>query len=322
MTDRLIPCKKVGLPFREGDVLAILDNNDENWWQARMADRPNAPVGLIPSRTLQEKRQAYVQPNLTKTKSSLLCGLKTKRKKKIGYNSSDTTEYDACDIKVYEEVERPKSHRRTIVLVGTSGVGKRSLKERLIKEFPDKYAAVIPDTSRPPNRKEQEGQGYNFVDPAKMEADIKNNLYIDHGEFGGHLYGTRLSSIRDVLYSGWTCILDVSARSLKFLMTPEFRPFIVFIAAPSVEAMKVMKREGRRLNNNKPKGIDPTDLFMEERFVKIVKESKDIERQCKGMYDEVIVNDDFETTYQTLVSLLQDMEHSRKWVPKEWNDDD
>lgn len=51
-----------------------------------------------------------------------------------------------------------------------------------------------------------------------MEADIKNNYYIDHGEFGGHLYGTHLSSIRDVIYSGRSCILDVSARVSLFAL--------------------------------------------------------------------------------------------------------
>lgn len=53
-------------------------------------------------------------------------------------------EFDRCDIKVYEEVERSKTHRSTLVLVGAQGVGKRSLKEQLIKDNPSKYGAAIP----------------------------------------------------------------------------------------------------------------------------------------------------------------------------------
>ena len=45
-----------------------------------------------------------------------------------------------------------------------------------------------------------------------MEAEIKKNMYIDQGEFGGYLYGTRLSSIRDVIADGRICVLDVSPR--------------------------------------------------------------------------------------------------------------
>lgn len=53
-------------------------------------------------------------------------------------------EFDRCDIKVYEEVERSKTHRCTLILVGAQGVGKRSLKERLIRDNPRKYAAATP----------------------------------------------------------------------------------------------------------------------------------------------------------------------------------
>ena len=45
-----------------------------------------------------------------------------------------------------------------------------------------------------------------------MEAEIKQNMFIDQGEFGGHLYGTRLSTIREVIRAGKICVLDISAR--------------------------------------------------------------------------------------------------------------
>ncbi|KAK6967253.1 MAGUK p55 subfamily member 6 [Biomphalaria glabrata] len=320
MTDRLIPCKKAGLPFREGDILDVVDMTDENWWQAKLAEIPGAPVGLIPSRTLQEKRQAYVQPELTKTKTSLLCGLKTKRKKKIGYSSSETTEFDRCDIKVYEEVTRSNSHRSTLVLVGAQGVGKRSLKERLIRDNPNKFGTAVPHTTRPKKPNEVDGQGYYFIDGETMEAEIKKNMYIDHGEFGGYLYGTRLSTIKEVIRSGKICVLDISARSLKFIQSPEFKPYIIFIAAPSVEALKVMYNEGKKVNNNtKPTG-GRSELFLEEKFIATVKESKEMEKTYKGLFDEVIVNDDFENTYNTICDMMIQLEKQMKWVPVEWND--
>ena len=39
---------------------------------------------------------------------------------------------------------------------------------------------------------------------------------------------------------------SVGVQSLKVLKTPEFLPYIIFIASPSVEALKVMSEEGRR----------------------------------------------------------------------------
>lgn len=33
MKDRLLPCKETGLPFQLGDVLEIVNRDDQNWWQ-------------------------------------------------------------------------------------------------------------------------------------------------------------------------------------------------------------------------------------------------------------------------------------------------
>lgn len=35
LKDRLIPCKDAGLPFQDGDVLEIINEEDPNWWQVR-----------------------------------------------------------------------------------------------------------------------------------------------------------------------------------------------------------------------------------------------------------------------------------------------
>jgi guanylate kinase len=194
------------------------------------------------------------------------------------------------------------------------------LKERLIRDKPRKYGAAIPYTTRPRKPNEQDGKGYHFIDAEVMEAEIKKNMYIDHGEFGGHLYGTRLSTIKDVIRSGKICVLDVSARSLKFLQSPDFKPFIIFIAAPSVEALKVMYNEGKKINNNVSRKNDKNELFLEERYIRSVKESKVMEKTYKGMFDEVIVNDDFDNTYNTICNLMDEIEKEHKWVPVDWND--
>lgn len=32
-----------------------------------------------------------------------------------------------------------------------------------------------------------------------MEEDIKNNKFLEYGEYNGHMYGTHLDTIRDVI---------------------------------------------------------------------------------------------------------------------------
>merc|ERR1712203_827046 len=53
--DNIHPCAEIGLMFFMGDILAIVNQDDPNWWQARLAEC-SGPSGLIPSRELEERR--------------------------------------------------------------------------------------------------------------------------------------------------------------------------------------------------------------------------------------------------------------------------
>ena len=61
LKDTLLPNANLGIAFKSGDVLELVDSQDLNWWQARRLDSPNSPVGLVPSQTLEERRQAFNQ---------------------------------------------------------------------------------------------------------------------------------------------------------------------------------------------------------------------------------------------------------------------
>ena len=48
------------------------------------------------------------------------------------------------------------------------------------------------------------------------------------------MYGTKLDTIRRIHTEGKMAILDVEPQALKILRTAEFTPYVVFIAAPSL----------------------------------------------------------------------------------------
>ncbi|OWK15467.1 MPP2, partial [Cervus elaphus hippelaphus] len=101
------------------------------------------------------------------------------------------------------------------------GVGRRSLKNKLIMWDPDRYGTTVPYTSRRPKDSEREGQGYSFVSRAEMEADIRAGRYLEHGEYEGNLYGTRIDSIRGVVAAGRVCVLDVNPQEADLRRTVE-----------------------------------------------------------------------------------------------------
>lgn len=67
---------------------------------------------------------------------------------------------------------------------------------------------AFPDTSRKPKKGERESRTFAFTSRSKMETDIKNGRYLEHGEYEGNLYGIKTDSIQEVIEAGRICILD------------------------------------------------------------------------------------------------------------------
>ena len=84
--DSLLPCREVGLAFKQGEILEIVNTEDPNWWQARRVESPNSQAGLIPSQELEERRRAFVRPEFDYATTTSICGTRiTKKKKKEMY---------------------------------------------------------------------------------------------------------------------------------------------------------------------------------------------------------------------------------------------
>lgn len=66
------------------------------------------------------------------------------------------------------------------------------------------------DTSRRPRDDELNGNTYHFTTRTEMEVDVKAGRFLEHGEYDGNLYGTKIESIHEVVATGRTCILDVN----------------------------------------------------------------------------------------------------------------
>ncbi|XP_074080355.1 MAGUK p55 subfamily member 2 isoform X2 [Macrotis lagotis] len=310
--DSLIPCKEAGLRFCAGDLLQIVNQDDANWWQACHVEGGSA--GLIPSQLLEEKRKAFVKRDLEMTPTSgALCGsISGKKKKRMMYLTTKNAEFDRHELLIYEEVARmPPFRRKTLVLIGAQGVGRRSLKNKLIMWDQDRYGTTVPYTSRRPKDTEREGQGYSFVTRAEMEADIRAGRYLEHGEYEGNLYGTRIDSIRNVLSAGKVCVLDVNPQAVKVLRTAEFVPYVVFIEAPDFDTLRAMNRAALE------SGV-ATKQLTEADLKRTVEESSRIQRGYGHYFDLTLVNDNLERTFRELQTAMEKLRTEPQWVPVSW----
>ncbi|KAJ8377380.1 hypothetical protein AAFF_G00261090 [Aldrovandia affinis] len=303
--DNLIPCKEAGLRFSSGDILQIFNQEDLNWWQA--CHVAGGSAGLIPSQLLEEKRKAFVKRDLELVVAGPLCaGMGGKKKKKMMYLTTKNAEFDRHELLIYEEVAKmPPFRRKTLVLIGAQGVGRRSLKNKLLVSDPERY------TSRKPKVDEKDGQMYSFMSRSEMESDIKNGRYLEHGEYDSNLYGTKINSIHDVVEAGKVCILDVNPQALKVLRTSEFLPYVVFIEAPDFEVLKAMNRSAIEV------GVITKQLTDTE-LKRTVDESGRIQRAYGHYFDLTIINDNLEGAFRSLKIALERLGSEQQWVPVSW----
>uniref|UniRef100_A0AAG5CRW1 Uncharacterized protein n=1 Tax=Anopheles atroparvus TaxID=41427 RepID=A0AAG5CRW1_ANOAO len=301
LDDELIPCAQAGIAFRVGDILQIISKDDHHWWQARH-DTAGGSAGLIPSPELQEWRIACQSADKSH-KEQVNCSIFSRKKKQCRdkYLAKHNAVFDQLDLVTYEEVVKvpigdPAFQRRTLVLLGAHGVGRRHIKNTLIAKYPDKYAYPIPHTTRPPRPDEENGRSYYFISHDEMMADISANEYLEYGTHEDAMYGTKLETIRRIHADGKMAILDVEPQALKILRTAEFTPYVVFIAAPLLQ------------------NIADYDGSLE----RLAKES-DMLRQAYGhFFDLTIVNNDIGETIATLENAIDKVHSTAQWVPVSW----
>ncbi|XP_058792449.1 uncharacterized protein LOC131664960 isoform X3 [Phymastichus coffea] len=326
--DPYIPCRELGVSFQKGDVLHVISQEDPNWWQAyREGEEDQALAGLIPSRAFQHQRESMKQTIAgdkstvrgTKKSSTLLCARKNPKKKKRGkfgnlnddgyplYATSLIDDYDSEEVLTYEEVALyyPRAnHKRPIVLIGPPNIGRHELRQRLMQDS-EKFAAAIPHTSRPRKDTEVDGQDYHFISRQQFESDILCRKFVEHGEYEKAYYGTSVEAIRTVVNSGKICVLNLHPQSLKILRNSDLKPYVVFVAPPSLEKLKQ-----KRIKNN--------EAYKEEELKDIIEKAREMEDKYGHLFDMIIINNDTDRAYNQLLSEINSLEREPQWVPASW----
>ncbi|XP_057341410.1 peripheral plasma membrane protein CASK isoform X7 [Microplitis mediator] len=299
LEDELIPCAQAGIAFKTGDILQIISKDDHQWWQARK-DNVAGSAGLIPSSELQEWKISNMAMRKNKPEQ-VNCSIFGRKKKqyKDKYLAKHNAVFDQLDLVTYEEVVKVPHEafpRKTLVLLGAHGVGRRHIKNTIIARHPDKYAYPIPHTTRPPRNDEESGRNYYFVTHDEMMTDISANEYLEYGTHEDAMYGTKLDTIRKIHEEGKMAILDVEPQALKILRTAEFAPYVVFIAAPIVQNLNDYDGSLERLG----------------------KESDMLKQAYGHFFDLTIVNDDIDETIAQLEGAIDRIQKTPQWTPVRW----
>ncbi|XP_026219157.1 MAGUK p55 subfamily member 3 isoform X2 [Anabas testudineus] len=343
LEDKATPCQEAGLPFKRGDILQVVSQDDATWWQAKRVGDSNLRAGLIPSKQFQERRLAYrmkmgTLPNPKSPKKpsydqgcdkedcdcegyfngQYIAGLRRSfrlsRKDRQGSTGEGSDPGDP-EFLTYEDVsryqQRPNERPRLVVLIGSLGARINELKQRVIAENPHRYAVAVPHTTRPKKPHEKDGVEYHFVTKQQFDADVLNNKFIEHGEYKENQYGTSIEAIRSVQAKNKMCIVDVQPEALKRLRTAEFKPYVIFVKP------RVPESRRRRSAATSPGGGEHgrvTDEDLQEMRQSAIQ----IDQQYGHLVDRVLIKEDSASACAELRGILERLEQESFWVPISW----
>uniref|UniRef100_UPI0037E858EC MAGUK p55 subfamily member 3 n=1 Tax=Semicossyphus pulcher TaxID=241346 RepID=UPI0037E858EC len=343
LEDKATPCQEAGLPFKRGDILQVVTQDDPTWWQAKRVGDSNLRAGLVPSKKFQERRLAYrmkmgTLPNPKSPKKPVydegcdkedcdcegyfngqyIAGLRRSfrlsRKDRQG-SSGEGSDPGDPDYLTYEEVtryqQRPHERPRLVVLIGSLGARINELKQRVIAENPHRFAVAVPHTTRPKKPHEKEGVEYHFVTKQQFDTDALNNKFIEHGEYKENQYGTSIEAIRSVQAKNKMCVVDVQPEALRRLRTAEFKPYVIFVKP------RVPESRRRRSAATSPGGGDHGRITDED-LQEMRQSAIQIDQQYGHLVDRVLIKEDSASACAELRGILERLERESFWVPVCW----
>jgi len=175
-----------------------------------------------------------------------------------------------------------------LVVSGPSGSGKSTLMHEMIKRIDNTYFSIS-TTTREKRISEVEGKDYFFISKDEFKKGIEEGNFLEWARVHDNYYGTSLKPILKELSNGKMVIFDIDVQGHK-IAKEKFGNIItsVFVTTPNLEILK------ERLIQ---RGTDSPESI-ERRLNNAISEMTRIKE-----YDFLLVNDYFDKTLESLVSI-------------------
>jgi guanylate kinase len=179
--------------------------------------------------------------------------------------------------------------RGTVFVVSApSGAGKTTLCKRLLQELQGIDFSVS-FTTRPPRTGERPDVDYHFVESAEFERRRRAGEFVEWAVVDGQSYGTSAVTVREATEAGRDILLDIDTQGAENIRRLMPDAVLIFILPPGLEALK--ERLMRR-------GTEGPEAL--ERRLGLAR--GEIEKA--PLYDYVIINEDLESAFDQLRSIV------------------
>ncbi|MBT3235513.1 MAG: guanylate kinase [Bdellovibrionales bacterium] len=182
-----------------------------------------------------------------------------------------------------------KSKGNIVVIVAPSGSGKSTLIKRLRQEIPSLKESVS-HTTRPIRPGEVDGVNYFYIAKDEFEQKVESDDFLEWAKVHGNYYGTSKQFVDNEIANGHSILFDLDVQG-----SDSFRNYfgekakIIFIQPPSIEELE------KRLMARDTESLEVIQIRLENARREITR---------KDDYDYCVVNNDLETAYQDLLSVV------------------
>ncbi len=177
---------------------------------------------------------------------------------------------------------------RLFVISGSSGVGKGTVINTLLKKHPE-LKLSISCTTRAPREGEVDGVNYFFLDKAEFLSNVENGEFLEWAEFSGNMYGTKRAFVKKCLDNGNNLILEIDTKGALNVKSIMPEAVLIFIAPPSFEELEARLR-GRKTE---------TEEAIQKRLA-----STRLELENAKHYDYQVVNDSVDNAVKQLEKII------------------
>ena len=167
-------------------------------------------------------------------------------------------------------------------------MGKGTLIRGLRERLPELELSVSA-TTRAPRPGEVDGVDYHFLSDEEFARRVAAGDFVEHAEYSGSRYGTLRSELERRTAAGRPVVLEIEVQGARQVRTALPEAVQVFIAPPSVEALRA-RLVGRGTD-------DPAQV--ERRL-----QTAERELEAQGEFRYVVVNDRLEDAVDDLARFV------------------
>ncbi len=177
---------------------------------------------------------------------------------------------------------------KMIIVAAPSGAGKSSFVERVCSEEPRLFDTVT-YTTRAMRVGESQGKPYYFVTKSEFENRVQEGFFVEWARVHENYYGTPLHQLEDSWAKGLCVIMDVDVQGVRTFRAKYPSAETIFIMPPSLDELRrrLLKRDGEKIK----------DLDVRMR-------NAEIEMRSAPDFKHLLVNDDFELSYQQFKKIV------------------